>query len=236
MSDRLQRFTFRAKRVLSFAQEEAERLQHSYIGTEHLLLGLIHEEESAAGRILRDLGLTYGQLEPLVVRMSGAGIRSEKSQLVLGPSARRVLEYAVTAARKWGDKQTGTRHLLYGLVSIQDGVAIEILKSLKTSPKGIKHLAASWSSKSFSLSSAPPRQFSPLMLKESFHSILLTKLIAELARTLEEPHRSDLRILIEKLLDEITAERHLQEDVKAALLEPLIAPFKADDEASNAGG
>src|SRR4051812_28301644 len=78
--------------VLSLAQEEAERLQHSYIGTEHLLLGLMREEGGVAGRVLRDLGLDQRRVEELVERMTRAGQRSQNARLDLSPGTKKVLE------------------------------------------------------------------------------------------------------------------------------------------------
>ena len=76
MPNKMERFTQRARRVLSLAQEEAERLQHNYIGTEHLLLGLIREEGGVAGRVLRELGLEQRRVEELVERMTRASTRT----------------------------------------------------------------------------------------------------------------------------------------------------------------
>ena len=73
MSDKMQRFTQRARRVLSLAHEEAERLHHNYIGTEHLLLGLIREEGGVAGRVLRELGLDPARVKEMVERLTGVG-------------------------------------------------------------------------------------------------------------------------------------------------------------------
>src|SRR5215216_3587204 len=78
--NKMERFTQRARRVLSLAQEEAERLQHNYIGTEHLLLGLIREEGGVAGRVLRELGLEQRRVEELVERMTRASTRTSTLQ------------------------------------------------------------------------------------------------------------------------------------------------------------
>ena len=81
MPNKMERFTQRARRVLSLAQEEAERLQHNYIGTEHLLLGLMREEGGVAGRVLRDLGLEQRRVEELVERLTRATTRTPNTQL-----------------------------------------------------------------------------------------------------------------------------------------------------------
>jgi ATP-dependent Clp protease ATP-binding subunit ClpC len=134
----MERFTQRARRVLSLAQEEAERLQHSYIGTEHLLLGLMREDGGVAGRVLRDLGLDQRRVEDLVERMTRAGQKTGNARLDLSPGTKKVLELAVDEARRMGHHYIGTEHLLLGLVRQPDGVAIEVLKRLNVSPEEVR--------------------------------------------------------------------------------------------------
>src|SRR5690606_29255006 len=134
----MERFTQRARRVLSLAQEEAERLQHNYIGTEHLLLGLMREEGGVAGRVLRDLGLEQRRVEELVERLTRATTRTPSSQLDLSPGTKRVLELAVDEARRMGHHYIGTEHLLLGLVRQSEGVAIDVLKRLGVSPEEVR--------------------------------------------------------------------------------------------------
>jgi ATP-dependent Clp protease ATP-binding subunit ClpC len=134
----MERFTQRARRVLSLAQEEAERLQHNYIGTEHLLLGLIREEGGVAGRVLRELGLEQRRVEELVERMTRASTRTSALQPELSPGTKRVLELAVDEARRMGHHYIGTEHLLLGLVRLTEGVAIDILKRLGVSPEEVR--------------------------------------------------------------------------------------------------
>jgi ATP-dependent Clp protease ATP-binding subunit ClpC len=136
--NKMERFTQRARRVLSLAQEEAERLQHNYIGTEHLLLGLMREEGGVAGRVLRELGLEQRRVEELVERMTRASTRVIGSQLDLSPGTKRVLELAVDEARRMGHHYIGTEHLLLGLVRQSEGVAIEVLKRLGVSPEEVR--------------------------------------------------------------------------------------------------
>ncbi|MEL6268798.1 MAG: Clp protease N-terminal domain-containing protein, partial [Chloroflexota bacterium] len=102
MPNKMERFTQRARRVLSLAQEEAERLQHNHIGTEHLLLGLMREDGGVAGRVLRELGLDQRRVEELVERMTRATTRPANAQLDLSPGTKRVLELAVDEARRMG--------------------------------------------------------------------------------------------------------------------------------------
>jgi ATP-dependent Clp protease ATP-binding subunit ClpC len=136
--NKMERFTQRARRVLSLAQDEAERLQHNYIGTEHLLLGLMREEGGVAGRVLRDLGLEQRRVEELVERMTRATTRMGTTQLDLSPGTKRVLELAVDEARRMGHHYIGTEHLLLGLVRQSEGVAIDVLKRLGVSPDEVR--------------------------------------------------------------------------------------------------
>jgi len=136
--NKMERFTQRARRVLSLAQEEAERLQHNYIGTEHLLLGLMREEGGVAGRVLRDLGLEQSRVEELVERLTRASTRTTQVQLDLSPGTKKVLELAVDEARRMGHHYIGTEHLLLGLVRQSEGVAIDVLKRLGVSPEEIR--------------------------------------------------------------------------------------------------
>ncbi|MCS6836195.1 MAG: ATP-dependent Clp protease ATP-binding subunit [Anaerolineae bacterium] len=134
----MERFTQRARRVLSLAQEEAERLQHGQIGTEHLLLGLMREEGGVAGRVLRDLGLDLRRVEELVLRLTDSGARSAGQNLDLSPGTKKVLELAVDEARRMGHHYIGTEHLLLGLVRQQEGVAIDVLRRLGISAEEVR--------------------------------------------------------------------------------------------------
>src|SRR5512138_2392625 len=124
----MERFTQRARRVLSLAHQEAERGQQSSIGTEHLLLGLMEEEGGVAGRVLRELGLESGRVREIVERVSVEG-RREESKIDLAPDTQQVLEYAVDEARRLGQHYIGTEHILLGLVRV-DATAMEVLRRL----------------------------------------------------------------------------------------------------------
>ncbi len=138
MSNKMERFTQRARRVLSLAQEEAERMHHTYIGPEHLLLGLMREEGGVAGRVLRELGLRPNQVEQLVEKLTAANKRTGISRMDLSPATKKVLELAVDEARRMGHHYIGTEHLLLGLVRHPEGVAMDVLKELRISPDEIR--------------------------------------------------------------------------------------------------
>jgi ATP-dependent Clp protease ATP-binding subunit ClpC len=130
MTDKLDRFTNKARRVLTRAQEEAQRLNHGYIGTEHLLLGLIHEENGVASRVLKDMGVNPRRLQEIIEKLSKPGQRTSYSKMYLTPHTKRAIELAFDEARRLGHHYISTEHLLLGLVRQGDGVAIDALKSL----------------------------------------------------------------------------------------------------------
>ncbi len=130
MSDKLDRFTKRARRVLTLAQEEALRLNHNYIGTEHLLLGLVREENGVAVKVLRELGVEPSQVIRAVERTVGRGERPPFGKPTLAPRTKRVIELAVDEARLMGHHYIGTEHLLLGLVREGEGIAVNVLRGL----------------------------------------------------------------------------------------------------------
>ena len=134
-----ERFTQRARRVLSLAQEEAERLNHSYIGSEHVLIGLLLEEGGVAGRVLRELGLEVTRVQAMVERLSGGqGTRTPFTKTELSPSTKRILEYAVEEARRMGQHYISTEHLLLGLARQNEGLAIDVLRKFGISAEQIR--------------------------------------------------------------------------------------------------
>src|SRR5512146_2990115 len=124
----MERFTQRARRVLSLAHQEAERGHQNSIGTEHLLLGLMEEEGGVAGRVLRELGLESSRVREIIERVSVEG-RHDESKIDLAPDTQQVLEYAVDEARRLGHHYIGTEHILLGLVRV-DATAMEVLRRL----------------------------------------------------------------------------------------------------------
>ena len=133
----MERFTQRARRVLSLAHQEAERMRQNVIGTEHLLLGLIEEEGGVAGRVLRELGLEPERVREMVEKMSGFG-QYRGGKIDLAPGTQQVLEFAIEEARRMGHHYIGTEHLLLGLVRSQDGMAMDVLRKLGITAEQIR--------------------------------------------------------------------------------------------------
>jgi Clp amino terminal domain, pathogenicity island component len=129
-NDRFDKFTERARRVLTLAQEEARSFNHNYIGTEHLLLGLIREGGGVAAKVLRSLGVELDTVRSQVEFIIGRGERMIVGEIGLAPRAKKVIELAVDEARRLGHHYIGTEHLLLGLVREGEGIAAGVLQSL----------------------------------------------------------------------------------------------------------
>ena len=133
MPSRFEKFSERARRVLSLAQEEAQRFNHSYIGTEHILLGLVRETDGVAAKVLSGLGVELNKVRSAVEFIIGRGERAAGSDIGLTPRAKKVIELAVDEARRLSHHYIGTEHLLIGLMREGDGVASGVLASLGVS-------------------------------------------------------------------------------------------------------
>jgi len=130
MSGSFDRFTERARKVLTLAQEEAQRFNHNYIGTEHLLLGLVREGEGVAAKVLSNLGVELTKVRSAVEFIIGRGERQVVGEIGLTPRAKKVIELAVDEARRLGHHYIGTEHLLLGLIREGEGIAAGVLESL----------------------------------------------------------------------------------------------------------
>ena len=130
MASRFEKFTERARRVLSLAQEEAQRFNHNYIGTEHILLGLVRETDGVAARVLSNLGVELQKVRAAVEFIIGRGERTTPGEIGLTPRAKKVIELAVDEARRLNHNHIGTEHLLIGLMREGEGVAAGVLESL----------------------------------------------------------------------------------------------------------
>ncbi|MFL5627176.1 MAG: Clp protease N-terminal domain-containing protein [Ktedonobacteraceae bacterium] len=126
----LDKFTEQARRTLSLAQEEAQRLQHNYIGTEHLLLGLLREDEGVGAQVLKNLGVELFKVRQAVAFIIGQGDRIVLGEIGLTPRAKKVIELGIDEARHMGHDRIGTEHILLGLVREGEGIAAGVLQSL----------------------------------------------------------------------------------------------------------
>src|SRR6476660_7785304 len=122
-----ERFTDRSRRVVVLAQEEARMLNHNYIGTEHLLLGLIHEGEGVAAKAIEALGISLAAVRSEVNEMVGRGERASAGHIPFTPRAKKVLELSLREALQLGHNYIGTEHILLGLIREGEGVAAQVL-------------------------------------------------------------------------------------------------------------
>src|SRR5256884_895795 len=134
-----ERFTERARQVVVLAQEEARILKHNYIGTEHILLGLLREEEGLAARVLESLDITVEEVRAQVARIVGQGDEVTTGQIPFTPRAKKVLELALREALSLGHNYIGTEHILLGLVRENEGVAARILLDFDADAEKIRN-------------------------------------------------------------------------------------------------
>lgn len=125
-----QRFTERARKVVFFAQEEAQKFGEGYVSTEHILLGLVRDDDSTAARVLERLGVKHGRIRTEIEKQLPSGDEILPQDMSLTPRAKRVIDLAYDEARKLKNNYIGTEHLLLGLIRERDGLAGSVLKKL----------------------------------------------------------------------------------------------------------
>jgi ATP-dependent Clp protease ATP-binding subunit ClpC len=133
-----ERFTESARQVVVLAQEESRSLRHGYIGTEHLLLGLVRKQDGIAAHVLESLGVTLEPVRGEVVRIVGVGNTEGGGQVPFTPEAKRVLELALHESLSLGHNYIGIEHILLALVSLPDGPSVRILRDLDVTPEAVR--------------------------------------------------------------------------------------------------
>ena len=133
-----ERFTDRARRVVVLAQDEARLLNHNYIGTEHILLGLIHEAEGVGAKALEALGVTLDAVREQVRDIIGEGNQTPSGHIPFTPRAKKVLELSLREALQLGHNYIGTEHILLGLLREGEGTAVKVLSRLKAEPSAVR--------------------------------------------------------------------------------------------------
>src|SRR5699024_10667632 len=133
-----ERFTDRARRVVVLAQDEARLLNHNYIGTEHILLGLIHENEGVGAKALEALGVTLDAVREQVRDIIGEGNQTPSGHIPFTPRAKKVLELSLREALQLGHNYIGTEHILLGLLREGEGTAVKVLSRLKAEPAAVR--------------------------------------------------------------------------------------------------
>jgi ATP-dependent Clp protease ATP-binding subunit ClpA len=133
-----ERFTERSRQVVVLAQDEARALKHNYIGTEHLLLGLLREDKGLAARVLESLDITVEEVRAQVERVVGRGDEPLTGQIPFTPRAKKVLELALREALVLGHNYIGTEHILLGIIRENEGVAARILLDFNADPEKVR--------------------------------------------------------------------------------------------------
>jgi ATP-dependent Clp protease ATP-binding subunit ClpC len=133
-----ERFTERARQVVVLAQDEARTLKHDHVGAEHLLLGLLREQEGMAAKALESFDITLERVRGEVVRIVGVGDAVGAGQMPFTPDAKRVLELALGEVRRLGHNYIGTEHILLAVVSLREGVSARILLDCHAEPERIR--------------------------------------------------------------------------------------------------
>jgi ATP-dependent Clp protease ATP-binding subunit ClpA len=150
-----ERFTDRARRVIVLAQEEARMLNHNYIGTEHILLGLIHEGEGVAAKALESLGVSLDAVRQQVEEIIGQGQEAPSGHIPFTPRAKKVLELSLRESLQLGHNYIGTEHILLGLIREGDGVAAQVLVRLGADLNRVRHQVIQL------IAGRPPREGAP---------------------------------------------------------------------------
>lgn len=133
-----ERFTDRARRAVVLAQEEARLLNHGYIGSEHLLLGLVHEGEGVAFKALDDLGVSKVAVRDIILELIGEGGSAPAGHIPFTPRCKKVIEFSLREALQLGHNYVGTEHLLLGLIREGEGVGIQTLVKLNVDPQVVR--------------------------------------------------------------------------------------------------
>ena len=133
-----EQFSKRARRVVALAQDEARELHHGYVGSEHLLLGLLREQTGVAAQALHSLGLNRARVRTEVVRIVGAGEVFEIGQIPFTPRAEKIFEHATQEALRLNQSCICTEHILHGLVRVNEGVGFRILVDFKATPTKVR--------------------------------------------------------------------------------------------------
>jgi hypothetical protein len=216
------RFTDRARRVVVLAQEEARMLNHNYIGTEHILLGLLHEGEGVAAKALESLGISLEAVRTQVEEIIGQGQQAPSGHVPFTPRAKKVMELSLREALQLGHDYIGTEHILLGLIREGDGVAAQVLIRLGAHLDRVRQqvivLLHEYQGKEPRLASQPPEEGAPWPEAQARLDAVEDRLAAVEQRVGTGPDTSDLDEQIDRVRRERLAAPNAQEDEQAAAL------------------
>jgi ATP-dependent Clp protease ATP-binding subunit ClpA len=215
-----ERFTDRARRVVVLAQEEARMLNHNYIGTEHILLGLIHEGEGVAAKALESLGISLDAVRQQVEEIIGQGQQAPSGHIPFTPRAKKVLELSLREALQLGHNYIGTEHILLGLIREGDGVAAQVLIRLGADLNRVRQqiIALLYRSKESRLDRRSAEEGALLPEVQARLDAVEDWLAAVEQRVGTGPDTSDLDEQIDRVRRERLAAASAEEDDQAAAL------------------
>ena len=214
------RFTDRARRVVVLAQEEARMLNHNYVGTEHILLGLIHEGEGVAAKALESLGISLEAVRAQVEEIIGQGQQIPSGHIPFTPRAKKVMELSLREALQLGHDYIGTEHILLGLIREGDGVAAQVLIRLGADLERVRQqvIVLLYQSKEPRLARRPAEEGAPWPEVQARLDAVEDWLAAVEQRVGSGPDTSDLDEQIDRVRRERLAAANAQEDEQAAAL------------------
>jgi hypothetical protein len=215
-----ERFTDRARRVVVLAQEEARMLNHGYVGTEHILLGLIHEGEGVAAKALESLGISLEAVRAQVEEIIGQGEQIPSGHIPFTPRAKKVMELSLREALQLGHDYIGTEHILLGLIREGDGVAAKVLVRLGADLNRVRQqvILLLYQSKEPRLARRPAEEGAPLPEVQARLDAVEDWLAAVEQRVGTGPDTSDLDEQIDRVRHERLAAANAQEYEQAAAL------------------
>ena len=215
-----ERFTDRARRVVVLAQEEARMLNHNYVGTEHILLGLIHEGEGVAAKALESLGISLEAVRAQVEEIIGQGQQILSGHIPFTPRAKKVMELSLREALQLGHDYIGTEHILLGLIREGDGVAAQVLIRLGADLNRVRQqvIAVLYQSKEPRLARRPAEEGVPWPEVQARLDAVEDWLAAVDQRVGTGPDTSDLDEQIDRVRRERLAAANAEEYEQAAAL------------------
>jgi hypothetical protein len=231
-----ERFTDRARRVVVLAQEEARMLYHGYVGTEHILLGLIHEGEGVAAKALESLGISLEAVRAQVEEIIGRGEQIPSGYIPFTPRAKKVMELSLREALQLGHDYIGTEHILLGLIREGDGVAAQVLIMLGADQNRVRQqvIALLYQSKEPRLARRPAEEGAPLPEVQARLDAVEDWLADVDQRVGTGPDTSDLDEQIDRARRERLAAANAQEYEQAAALRNREKELLADKAARRA--
>jgi ATP-dependent Clp protease ATP-binding subunit ClpA len=227
-----ERFSDRARRVVVFAQEEARLLGHNYIGTEHLLLGLVHDDEGVACQALESLGISLSAIRAQVEEIIGQGQAAPTGHMPFTPRAKKVLELSLREALQLGHNYIGTEHILLGLIREGQGVGAQVLQKLGADLERVRRTVTQrlqgYEGEEVAAGEAPQTDPKELVRKTAERARRARELSKRLATSLDDPSVTADDVFYGFLVME---ERLLGLEVVARLLEETDQPAESEGEA-----